>query len=108
MSESHPNHVDIPRSLRYLYIRLDKSQSAVFVRDIALSLLLSEIHFYLRFFLTKVLTILEMTVELFYYAISPPARACELVLMLNKVDFKLTEVDLFKVISKKSLKSLLR
>merc|ERR1712227_813382 len=38
----------------------------------------------------------EMSVELFYYAISPPARACELVLMLNKVDFKLTEVDLFK------------
>merc|ERR1712142_328502 len=44
----------------------------------------------------KVLPILEMSVELFYYAISPPARACELVLMLNKVDFKLTEVDLFK------------
>ena len=37
-----------------------------------------------------------MTIELFYHPISPPARACELTLMLAKADFKLTEVNLFK------------
>ena len=36
-----------------------------------------------------------MVVELFYYAISPPARACELVLLLEKIEHKLTTVDLF-------------
>lgn len=37
-----------------------------------------------------------MTVELFYMAVSPPARAVELTLMLAKADFKITEIDLFK------------
>ena len=38
-----------------------------------------------------------MTVELFYMTLSAPCRACEIVLKLVKADFKITEIDLFKV-----------